>query len=90
MLFAFSTMISWAYYGLQGFIYLVGPSARAKLFFNLLFCVFVVIGCAIQLQSVLNFSDAMVFAMALANVFALYLLAPEVKADLKAYWAKRR
>ncbi len=75
---------------MQGFIYLVGPSARAKLFFNLLFCVFVVIGCAIQLLSVLNFSDAMVFAMALANVFALYLLAPEVKADLKAYWAKRR
>ena len=89
MLFAFSTMISWAYYGLQGFIYLVGPSVRAKLFFNLLFCVFVVIGCAIQLRSVLDFSDAMVFAMALANVFALYLLAPEVKTDLKAYWARK-
>jgi len=86
VLFAFSTMISWAYYGLEGFIYLFGNSRRSKVIYNTIFCVFVAIGCAIQLQSVLDFSDAMVFAMALANVLGLYLLAPGVKRDLAAYW----
>ena len=89
VLFAFSTMISWAYYGLQGFLYLFGPSELSKRIFNTLFCFFVFVGCTIELQAVLDFSDAMVFAMALANILALYLLAPEVKRDLAEYWSQR-
>ena len=89
VLFAFSTMISWAYYGLQGFLYLFGPSELSKRIFNTVFCFFVFVGCTIELQAVLDFSDAMVFAMALANVLALYLLAPEVKRDLEEYWSHR-
>ncbi len=88
ILFAYSTMISWSYYGLEGFIYIFGAKRWAKATFNTIFCVFVVIGCSTQLDAVLDFSDAMIFALALANVFALYLLAPGVKRDLDAYWER--
>ena len=36
----------------------------------------------------LDYSDAMIFAMALANVLGLYLLAPLVKRDQDAYWKR--
>jgi len=87
-LFAFSTMISWSYYGLEGWIYLVGPSRAARFSFNLVFCLAVVVGCTAKLEAVLDFSDAMVFAMALANVLALYLLGPTVKRELNDYWQR--
>jgi AGCS family alanine or glycine:cation symporter len=89
MLFAYSTMITWSYYGLEGFIYIFGPGKRAKLIFNAIFCLFIVIGCSTQLDAVLDFSDAMIFAMALANVLALYFLAPVVKKELHEYWHRR-
>ena len=88
MLFAYSTMISWSYYGLEGFIYIFGSSKAAKLTFNMIFCFFIVVGCTTQLTSVLDFSDAMIFAMALANVAALYVLGPGVKRDLDVYWQR--
>jgi len=88
MLFAYSTMISWSYYGLEGFIYIFGPHSWAKLTFNTVFCLFVIVGTTTQLAAVLDFSDAMIFAMALANVLGLYLLVPGVKKDLDAYWAR--
>lgn len=87
MLFAYSTMISWSYYGLEGFIYVFGPNRWSKIVFNTIFCIFIVVGCTTQLSSILDFSDSMVFAMALANILALYLLGPVVKRDLAVYWA---
>lgn len=89
MLFAYSTMISWSYYGLEGFIYIFGAKKSSKLIFNSIFCTFIVIGCTTQLSAVLDFSDATVFAMALANIAALYVLGPGVKRDLEVYWQKR-
>ena len=88
MLFAYSTMISWSYYGLEGCIYLFGNRRGARLTFNGVFCAFVIVGCTTQLDAVLDFSDAMIFAMALANVLGLYLLAPLVRRDLDAYWRR--
>ena len=88
MLFAYSTMISWSYYGLEGCVYIFGNRRSAKLTFNAVFCIFVIIGCTTQLDAVLDFSDAMIFAMALANVLGLYLLAPLVKRDLDGYWQR--
>ncbi len=89
ILFAFSTMISWSYYGLAGFLYIVGRSRTAALIFNGVFCLFVVLGCATQLDAVIDFSDAMVFAMALANLIGLVVLAPVVKRELAGYWERR-
>jgi AGCS family alanine or glycine:cation symporter len=88
MLFAYSTMIAWSYYGLEGWIYLFGPARRVKLTYNAIFCTSVVFGCTTQLDAILDFSDAMIFAMALANILALYMLAPVVRSELKSYWAR--
>jgi len=88
MLFAYSTMISWSYYGLEGWIYLFGPTRRVKLTYNAIFCASVVVGCTTQLDAILDFSDAMIFAMALANMLALYMLAPVVRGELESYWRR--
>lgn len=90
VLFAFSTMIAWSYYGLAGWLYLFGPSRTAGLTWNAIFCISVALGCMTQLESVLEFSDAAVFAMALANVLGLYMLAPLVKRELDSYLARVR
>jgi alanine or glycine:cation symporter, AGCS family len=81
-LFAFSTMIAWAYYGLKGWTYLVGEGRLAEAGFKLVFCLFVVIGSSLQLGSILDFSDAMVFLICVPNIIGLYLLAPVVKREL--------
>ncbi|WP_158044199.1 alanine/glycine:cation symporter family protein [Skermanella pratensis] len=90
ILFAFSTMISWSYYGLKSWTYLFGETRAADVSFKLLFCVFVVIGSSLQLGAVVDFSDAMIFAMSLPNLIGLYLLAPVVRRELAAYRAKLR
>lgn len=87
LLFAFSTMISWAYYGLKGWTYLVGSSSWAENSFKLAFCAFVALGCMIQLQAVLDFSDALVFVICIPNLLGLYLLAPAMKQELGQYFA---
>lgn len=82
LLFAFSTMISWSYYGQQAWAYLFGRSKGVEYTYKALFCVFVVIGAASQLKSVIDFSDAMIFAMLVPNMIGLFLLAPKAKAEL--------
>lgn len=84
-LFAFSTMITYSYYGQIGWGYLLGNGQFSRLIFNLLFCAFIILGAAASLDVVIEFSDAVYFAMAIPNVIALYLLAPLVKTDLKEY-----
>jgi AGCS family alanine or glycine:cation symporter len=85
VLFAFSTMISWSYYGFQGWAYLFGRTKKMEYAYKLLFCVFVVIGAAASLGSVIGFSDAMIFAMMVPNMIGLILLAPKVKGELTKY-----
>tara|TARA_B110000240_G_scaffold14534_1_gene14962 strand:+ start:280 stop:1869 length:1590 start_codon:yes stop_codon:yes gene_type:complete len=85
VLFAFSTMISWSYYGFQGWAYLFGRTKKMEYAYKLLFCVFVVIGSAASLGSVIGFSDAMIFAMMVPNMVGLVLLAPKVKEELNKY-----
>jgi AGCS family alanine or glycine:cation symporter len=90
LLFAYSTLISWSYYGLEGCIYLFGPSRTVRLSFNFFYCFCAMVGCTTTLAAILDFSDAMIFAMAFANLFGLYWLAPSLRADLDVYWAKIR
>lgn len=85
VLFAFSTMISWSYYGFQGWAYLFGRSKKAEYTYKVVFCLFVIIGAAASLGSVIGFSDAMIFAMMVPNMIGLVLLAPKVKIELKRY-----
>jgi AGCS family alanine or glycine:cation symporter len=88
ILFAFSTMISWSYYGTKCWTYLFGESRLADLSFKLLFCLFVILGCTMDLGPVIDFSDSMIFAMALANIVGLYIMASEVRQDLDSYWSR--
>lgn len=85
ILFAFSTMISWSYYGLQSWKYLFGRSKVSDLTFKVLFLIFVVIGAAASLGSVLDFSDAMILAMVFPNMIGLFFLFPKVKEELNRY-----
>ena len=90
VLFAFSTMISWSYYGLKAWTYLFGEGAVKELIFKIIFCVFIVIGAAASLGPVIDFSDAMLFSMAIVNIIALYFLMPIVKRELNSYVARLR
>lgn len=85
VLFAFSTMISWSYYGLKSWTYLFGEGKRSELTFKVIFCIFIVIGAAASLGPVIDFSDAAIFAMAVVNIFALYFLMKLVKKELASY-----
>lgn len=92
-MFAFSTMISWSYYGLKGFDYLFGGWCEkylgnrkiAKYTYQFIFLGFIIIGCSSTMSAVIDFSDMMIFAMAFPNILGLYILAPEVYRDLKSY-----
>lgn len=88
VLFAFSTMITWSYYGLKCWTFLLGEGARKELAFKLIFCGGLVIGAAADLDPVIDFSDAAVFAMAVINIIGLYILMPIVKRELNSYLAR--
>lgn len=85
VLFAFSTMISWSYYGLQAWKFLFGRSKAADLSYKLLFLIFVVIGASISLTAVTDFSDAMILAMVFPNMIGLFFLFPKVREELNRY-----
>ena len=88
ILFAFSTMISWSYYGLKAWTYLFGEGHVTELVFKVIFCIFIVIGAAASLGPVIDFSDAAIFAMAVVNIFCLYFLMKLVKAELLSYTSR--
>lgn len=88
VLFAFSTMISWSYYGLKAWTYLFGEGKATEIIFKIIFCVFVVIGATIQFGAVIDFSDAAIFAMSIFNIIGLYFLMPVVKKELKSFIAR--
>jgi AGCS family alanine or glycine:cation symporter len=90
LLFAFSTTLAWSYYGLKGWTYLVGEGRFRALIFQLVFCGFIALGCMLELSAVLDFSDAMVFLIAVPNILALYLFAPMVKREVEHYVATIR
>jgi AGCS family alanine or glycine:cation symporter len=86
ILFAFSTMISWSYYGLKAFTFLFGDNRYTDTTYKLLFLFFVIVGSSMQLGAVIDFSDAMIFAMAFPNLLGCYFLLPVVKKELNEYW----
>ena len=90
VLFAFSTMISWSYYGLKAWTYIFGQSRISDVSYKLLICGCIVIGAAMDLGTVVDFTDAMFFAMAFPNIIGLYLFAPEIKRDLDSYFKRLR
>ena len=86
VLFAFSTMISWSYYGLQSWLFLFGKNKKNEMTYKSLFCIFTIIGASITLNSVTNFSDAMIYAMSIPNLVGIFLLLPKIKEELNKYF----
>jgi len=85
ILFAFSTMISWSYYGMQGWVFLFGKGKITDLVYKFLFLIFVVVGASISLGAVIDFSDAMIFAMVVPNIIGVVMLSPVIRKELKKY-----
>ena len=85
VLFALSTLISWAYYGQKAWTFLLGEGKKRVLAFNLIYCLFIIIGSAMNVRSVIEITDAMMMAMSIPNIITLYILAPDIMRDLKDY-----
>lgn len=85
-LFAFSTILSWSYYGVQAWTYLFG--VNRLVIFKLIYLFFTFLGPIASLSTVIDFSDMMFFSMAIPNLIGCYVLSNEVAADLKDYWQR--
>lgn len=91
-LFAFSTMISWSYYGQQGVMYLFSFVGEDKIHlpvivYKIVFCLLIIVGTSASLDNILMLSDAMVFAMVIPNLIGLYLLLPVIKRETDKFLA---
>ncbi len=86
VLFAFSTMISWSYYGERSWTYLFGE--RYTIIFKLIFISFTVMASVTSASALLEFSDLLILAMALPNIIGLYMLQGDVKEHLNTYLRK--
>jgi len=84
-LFAFSTMVSWSYYGMRSWTYLFGKSVKSETVYKIMFLLFVVLGASTSLGAVLSFSDMMILAMSFPNIIGLYIMSSEVREDMKIY-----
>lgn len=84
-LFAFSTIISWSYYGLQSWTYLFGKSKISEISFKVVFLIFTVLGSAVTLDAVIKFSDAMILALVFPNMIGLIFLFGVVKREVETF-----
>lgn len=84
-LFAFSTIVVYSYYGEKCLGYLMGDRRMVALVFRLSYLAFTVIGSAVTLGAIIDLTDAIFLSMAVPNLIGVYLLAPEIKADLREY-----
>lgn len=87
-LFAFTSVVSWVFYGAQAVGYLSNGSKAADATFKIMICIILSTSAAISVSSILDFIDSMLFAMAIPNILVLYLMLPEIRRDVKAYEAK--
>ena len=93
-LFAYSTLISWSYYGIKGFDFIFGDVCEkyfknreiATIAYKVLFLFFIVLGTVSSNSNVIDFADMMLLCMAFPNMVGLVVFAPRIQKDLKKYW----
>ena len=90
MLFALSTIISWAYYGQKCWNFLFGEGFKRSLTFNIIYLMVIIIGSELNVKSVINIVDAMMISTSVPNIIALYILAPEIREELRLYCQKMK
>jgi AGCS family alanine or glycine:cation symporter len=88
VLFAYSTLVAWGFYGLQAWGYLFGHGPRAQWSYKILYIVALPPAAAIDLGRVVDIVDSSFFLMAIPNVIALYLCAGELRRDVRDYLAR--
>lgn len=88
LLFAFSTTITWAYYGAKACSFLFRESKVALYGFKVFYLAMAVVGCTMPLGSIVDIADALLFIMAIPNLIGVYLLMPVVKKHLDSYMAR--
>ena len=86
VLFAFSTMLSWSYYGIKAWGYLFGTKHEA--IFKVIFCLFVIVGASMNLGPVIDLSDAAIFLAAFVNIIGLYFLVPVIKKETESFFRR--
>lgn len=86
LLFAYSTMISWSYYGERAWEYLFGIGST--IIYRIMFVCFVFIGAITALSNILDFSDMMILGMAFPNIIGGVILSPRIKECLNEYWGR--
>ncbi|MDA7977180.1 MAG: alanine:cation symporter family protein [Pirellulales bacterium] len=86
VLFAFSTMISWSYYGERCWSHLFG--ARTSLVYRIIFLGFVFLGAVATATNVVNFSDNALMALAIPNIVGLVLMSGKLRGKLDDYWTR--
>ena len=82
--FAYSTMISWSYYGERCWTHLFGP--KSSFSYKIVFLIAVFLGSIITAENVLVFSDLMILSMALPNILGVMLLSGKARSALDTYW----
>ncbi|WP_338898027.1 alanine/glycine:cation symporter family protein [Streptomyces sp. TG1A-60] len=87
LLFAFSTILTWGYYGLKAWTYLFGKSKASETTFKALWSFFVMAGSLLSLDSLIYLGDSALFLLSVFNIIGLYLLAPVVKRELNSFLA---
>ncbi len=87
LLFAFSTLISWGYYGLQAWGYLFGHSRASELAFKLFYCLLQPLGAVLSPGKVVDLIDSLFFLMVLPNLIGLALLAMPVRREVSGFLA---
>ncbi|GAB4064361.1 alanine/glycine:cation symporter family protein [Angustibacter speluncae] len=89
-LFAFSTLITWSYYGLRAWTHLFGRSRLSETLYKVVFCLFTVTGTVLTFGEVLSFADAMLFVCAFVNLLGVYFLLPVIRTEMRDYLRDRR
>ena len=85
-MFAYSTMISWSYYGERCWTFLFGP--EQSMIYRAIFLLFIVIGCVSSLENVIGFSDLMILSMAFPNIVGVVMLSGKIREALESYWSR--
>jgi len=87
-MFAYSTIISWGYYSSRVWEFVFGGGNKSMTTFKTVFCLALIPGAAIPLDKIISLMDSMFFLMAVPNIIGIYIMAPELKRDIKSYLAR--
>jgi AGCS family alanine or glycine:cation symporter len=88
ILFALSTVLSWGYYGEQAWTWLFSERQASRVAYRLFLCSVLSVAATLNIDQVVNIVDSLTFCGAIPNLIGVYLLLPELRADLAGYWRR--